>query len=67
VGLVVENIVDIVEVALIVQRRQRPGAVYGTAVIQQQVTDLVDVRALIEGADVLLLAGTDAEPVGAGV
>jgi two-component system chemotaxis sensor kinase CheA len=66
VGLVVENIVDIVEEVLTIRRRQRPGAVYGTAVIQQKVTDLVDVGALIEGSDVLLFAGADAEPVGAG-
>ncbi len=66
VGLVVENIVDIVEEHLTVHRRQRPGAVYGTAVIQQKVTDLLDVRALIEGADVLLFAGADVETVGAG-
>ncbi|MFN8645546.1 MAG: chemotaxis protein CheA [Gemmatimonadales bacterium] len=67
VGLVVENIVDIVEEQLTVHRRERQGAVYGTAVIQQKVTDLLDVRALIEQADVLLFAGADAEPVGAGV
>ncbi len=67
VGLVVENILDIVEEHLTVHRRQRPGAVYGTAVIQQKVTDLLDVRALIEGADVLLFAGAEAETVGAGV
>ena len=66
VGLVVENIVDIVEETLTIHRRERPGAVYGTAVIQQKVTDLVDVRALIEGGDVLLFAGADAEPVAAG-
>jgi two-component system chemotaxis sensor kinase CheA len=67
VGLVVENIMDIVEEHLTVHRRQRPGAVYGTAVIQQKVTDLLDVRALIEGADVLLFAGAEAETIGAGV
>jgi two-component system chemotaxis sensor kinase CheA len=67
VGLVVENVVDIVEEALTVHRRRREGAVYGAAVIQQKVTDLVDVHALLEGSDVLLFAGTDAEPVGAGV
>jgi two-component system chemotaxis sensor kinase CheA len=66
VGLVVENIVDIVEETLTVHRRQRQEAVYGTAVIQEKVTDLVDVRALIEDAeDVLLFAG-DGEPAGVG-
>ena len=66
VGLVVENIVDIVEECLTVHRRQRQGAVYGTAVIQEKVTDMLDVPALIESADVLLFAGA-AEPAGAGV
>ncbi len=67
VGLVVEHILDIVEEHLTVHRRQRPGAVYGTAVIQQQVTDLLDVRALIEGMDGLLFAGAETDTVGAGV
>jgi two-component system chemotaxis sensor kinase CheA len=67
IGLVVENIVDIVEETLTVHRRRTPGAVYGTATIQQKVTDLLDVRALIEGADVLLFdhADTDLATVGA--
>jgi two-component system chemotaxis sensor kinase CheA len=66
VGLVVDNIVDIVEECLTVHRRRRQGAVYGTAVIQEKVTDMLDVQALIESADVLLFAGV-AEPAGAGV
>lgn len=66
IGLVVENIVDIVEEHLTVHRHRRQGAVYGTAVIQRKVTDLLDVRALIEGADVLLFAGAEAEAAGAG-
>ncbi|HWA55740.1 MAG TPA: chemotaxis protein CheA, partial [Gemmatimonadales bacterium] len=65
VGLVVENIVDIVEEQLTIHRRQRAGAVYGTAVIQEKVTDMLDVHALIAHADVLLYAGT-AELAGAG-
>jgi len=60
VGLVVENIIDIVHEGIVVRRRQRPGAIHGTAVIQQRVTDLIDVRALIEGADVLLFASAEA-------
>jgi two-component system chemotaxis sensor kinase CheA len=66
VGLVVENIVDIVEETLVVHRRQRKGPVFGTVVIQEKVTDLLDVRTLIETADVLLFAGQDAEPVALG-
>ncbi|MFN8651624.1 MAG: chemotaxis protein CheA [Gemmatimonadales bacterium] len=66
VGLVVENIIDIVEENITIHRRQREGAVYGTAVIQEKVTDMLDVHALIDHADVLLYAGT-AELAGAGV
>jgi two-component system chemotaxis sensor kinase CheA len=66
VGLVVENIIDIVEENITIHRRQRAGAVYGTAVIQEKVTDMLDVHALIDHADVLLYAGT-AELAGAGV
>ncbi|HSB55905.1 MAG TPA: chemotaxis protein CheA, partial [Gemmatimonadales bacterium] len=66
VGLLVENIVDIVEEDITVHRRQREGAVYGTAVIQEKVTDMLDVQALIEHGDVLLYAGA-AETAGAGV
>jgi len=66
VGLVVENIVDIVEERLTVHRHQKRGVVYGTAVIQEKVTDMLDVAALIESAEVLLFAGA-AEPAGAGV
>jgi len=58
VGLVVENIVDIVEETLTVHRRRHPGVVQGTAVIQGKVTDLLDVRALIDGAEDLLFVGT---------
>ena len=67
-GLVVENILDIVEENLAIHRRERAGAVSGTAVIQGKVTDLLDVPALIAGADVLLFAPTPAhEPELAGV
>jgi len=64
VGLVVENIVDVVEESLVVHRRRRAGAVFGTAVIQERVTDLLDVGALIEAADVELFQVE--EPAGAG-
>ncbi len=67
VGLVVENITDIVEEALTVHKRSRGGAVFGTAVIQGKVTDLLDVRALIDGNDVLLFTGADSELATAGV
>lgn len=67
-GLVVENILDIVEENLTVHQREREGAVSGTAVIQGKVTGLLDVRALIDSADVLLFAATPVpEPQLAGV
>jgi two-component system, chemotaxis family, sensor kinase CheA len=49
VGLVVDNILDIVEETLTVQRNGDRGAVYGSAVIQQRVTDLLDVESIVRG------------------
>jgi two-component system chemotaxis sensor kinase CheA len=51
-GLVVDSILDIVEEALMVQQREsaRTGLL-GSAVIQGRVTDLIDVRGVIERAD----------------
>jgi two-component system chemotaxis sensor kinase CheA len=67
-GLVVENILDIVEENLTIHRRVGGGSVSGTAVIQGKVTDLLDVRAVIDGADVLHFAAASAdEPQLAGV
>ena len=51
VGLVVDNILDIVEETLTVQHTAGRGAVYGSAVIQQRVTDLLDVEALVRGME----------------
>jgi two-component system chemotaxis sensor kinase CheA len=51
VGIVVDNIQDIVEATLDVQcSNKRPG-VLGSAVIQQHVTDLIDVPDVIRSAD----------------
>ena len=48
VGLVVDQIIDIVEEEVAIQKgSDRPG-VLGTAVIKQRVTDLVDVRDVIQ-------------------
>jgi two-component system chemotaxis sensor kinase CheA len=49
VGLVVDNILDIVEERLAARTRGVGGAVYGTAVIQERVTDLLDVEAMLCG------------------
>lgn len=51
VGLVVDHILDIVEETLSVQRGGGRGAVYGSAVIQQRVTDLLDVEAIVRSLD----------------
>ncbi len=47
VGLVVDHILDIVEETLSVQHTTGGGAVYGSAVIQQRVTDLLDVESIV--------------------
>jgi two-component system chemotaxis sensor kinase CheA len=47
VGLVVDHILDIVEETLAVQRRSDRGFVRGSAVIQERVTDLLDVEAIV--------------------
>ncbi len=51
VGLVVDRIIDIVEDTITLQRKTgRPGII-GSAVIQEQVTDLIDVHGIIRTAD----------------
>jgi two-component system chemotaxis sensor kinase CheA len=49
-GLVVDRIVDIVEEAITLQRPIRRGDLIGSAVIQQRVTDLLDVQSLVRRA-----------------
>jgi len=49
-GLVVDCIVDIVEEAITLQRPIRRGDLIGSAVIQQRVTDLLDVQSLVRRA-----------------
>jgi two-component system, chemotaxis family, sensor kinase CheA len=51
VGLVVDRILDIVEESLTIQRSSTTLGVLGSAVVQQRVTDLVDVPAIIRQAD----------------
>ena len=50
VGLVVDRILDIVETSLEV-RRAKPKGGMATAVIQQRVTDLLDIQDIIRAAD----------------
>jgi len=46
VGLVVEQIVDVVEQAVVVEHREEDGMLLGSAVIQERVTDLLNLDAL---------------------
>ena len=47
VGLVVDRILDIVETSLTIQHTSRRVGVLGSAVIQERVTDLLDIQKLI--------------------
>lgn len=51
VGLVVSRISDIVHEALTVQRVSARDGILGSAVIQQRVTDLIDLESIIRAAD----------------
>ena len=51
VGLVVDQILDIVEEAVVLQHCSRREGVFGSAVIQQRVTDLLDVQGIIQTID----------------
>ncbi|MEP6572211.1 MAG: chemotaxis protein CheW [Gemmatimonadota bacterium] len=46
-GLIVEKITDIIEEVVTVHHRANGGMIFGTAVIQERVTDLVDVGAVV--------------------
>ena len=51
VGLVVDRILDIVEESIVLQQPSKRDGVLGSAVIQQRVTDLLDVRGLVRVAN----------------
>lgn len=51
VGLVVDQIVDIVEEQIAITRDDPTPGIHGSAVIQGYVTDVLDVRAIIEAAE----------------
>jgi len=51
VGLVVDRILDIVEESIVPQHPSRRDGLLGSAVIQQRVTDLLDVRGLVRSAN----------------
>jgi two-component system chemotaxis sensor kinase CheA len=50
VGLVVRNILDIVEDNVVIQRDLRRKGVLGSAVVQDRITDLLDVPAIVGAA-----------------
>ena len=51
VGLVVDRILDIVHEVVSIQRRTQRGGLLGSAIIQGQVTDLLDVPGVIQQID----------------
>ena len=51
VGLVVDNILDIVEEALAVQRKSEQDGLLGSAVVGGKVTDLLNVQGLVRAFD----------------
>ena len=55
VGLVVEKIDDIVSEAITVKRHAYGNGILGSVVIQDQVTDLLDVKSVIRAADPSIL------------
>ncbi len=60
VGLIVERIIDIVEEAVTVQRGANRTGVLGTIVVQDRVTDLLDVENVVQAADPSFLLETNA-------
>ena len=58
VGLIVERIIDIVEEAVTVQRGANRTGVLGTIVVQDRVTDLLDVENVVRAADPSFLIET---------
>jgi two-component system chemotaxis sensor kinase CheA len=62
VGLVVEKICDIVEETLQVRRDQRRAGIAGSAVIQDKVTDLLDVPGIIRAANTDFYTETKENP-----
>lgn len=51
VGLIVEHIIDIVEEPLVVKRRAHQPGILGSTVVQQRVTDMLDVHGIIRAVD----------------
>lgn len=60
VGLVVGRINDIVQATISVERRAHSAGIFGSIVIQEKVTDLLDVQSLIRVADPLFYTSAKA-------
>ncbi len=58
VGLIVERIIDIVEESVTVKRGANRKGVLGTIVVQDRVTDLLDIENVVESADPSFLIDT---------
>jgi len=58
--LVVDQIADIVEERITVQNEQRSDYLLGTVVVQGRVTDILDVRSVIQAVLPEYLAGAQA-------
>ena len=65
VGLVVGRINDIVHEAVTVKRHSHGKGIFGSVVIQEKVTDLVDVEAVIRAADPAFYGPKPAVPMAA--
>jgi len=62
VGLVVDGVLDVVEQVIAIRRRSRRRGVAGSVVLQERVTDVLDVAALLDAADPsLFAAGAEVE------
>ena len=59
IGLVVDRIIDIVEDTLEVTRESSHTGVLSSVVIQDRVTDLVDVEGVVRAFDPSFFAGSD--------
>jgi two-component system chemotaxis sensor kinase CheA len=60
VGLVVDQILDIVSEHVVVQRRSSRAGILGSAVVQQRVTDLLDVHTIMRATDPTFFETADA-------
>jgi two-component system chemotaxis sensor kinase CheA len=65
VGLVVGRINDIVDEAITVKRHACGNGIFGSVVIQDKVTDLLDVQAVIRAADPFFYANIPADKAAA--